>query len=670
MRYRLRTTFRAFTTGLISSVGLATLVVAWFDGQATVRESAHALIEEIAEAVEVEVSEHLEVPDRTLRLVTRMMADGALDPADLKKVATVLTDFLEIHQEISGLEYRSVAGSSLQILRDPDGRLLATSKSAAAAEPAPDWFSHWTDDPPAVEGESPYWGSAAVRHDLGVPAVTGSRPVVSPEWGLVGVMAVEVSLLDVSRFMAGLKIGVSGEAFLVNRQRQLIAIADTLALLRPKRFVEELAFHELSFAHRPEVAVFGERPEVAATLGGDPATRTRFVAGDVEYLGSLGPLDTSPGGGWYVGVIAPEDDFLGELKRTILIGFAVLIGALILAGILADRFSRYLAQSLSGVVNETERIGELDFRSSGEPQAVFRELYDVLVAFESMKVGVRSFSRYVPVKVVRRLIESGNDARSGGEVRTLTLLFSDIADFTTLSEGVGPDRLTEKLNAYFAGVTRAIDGCGGLLDKYMGDGIMAFWGAPEAIDDHSSQGLEAALRATEWLASLPADHPAAEFRTRFGIHTGPVLVGNIGGEERLNYTCIGESVNLASRIEGLNKIFGTGILITGQTEAALGAGYETRQLDTLVVKGATEATVVYEVLGRTGEVQEDVLRRSRIYEEALGLYRAREFGEAATRLETIADTDPAATTLLGRCQAFAADPPDESWNGAFRLLAK
>lgn len=157
----------------------------------------------------------------------------------------------------------------------------------------------------------------------------------------------------------------------------------------------------------------------------------------------------------------------------------------------------------------------------------------------------------------------------------------------------------------------------GILDKYMGDGVMAFWGAPEAMADHAVQAIEAAFRATEWLPGVPADHPTADFRTRFGINTGSVLIGKIDGEERLNYTCIGESVNLASRIEGLNKVFGTRIMIKGQTEAALGDGYQTRQLDTIVVKGATESTVVYEVLGRTGQVSDEVLRRARNYEEAL-----------------------------------------------------
>ncbi len=189
------------------------------------------------------------------------------------------------------------------------------------------------------------------------------------------------------------------------------------------------------------------------------------------------------------------------------------------------------------------------------------------------------------------------------------------------------------------------------------------------MEDHAAQAVEAALLATEWLSDVPADHPAADLHTRFGIHTGSVLIGNIGGQERLNYTCIGESVNLASRIEGLNKVFGTRIMITGQTEAALGEGYQTRQLDTIVVKGATESTVVYEVLGRTDQVSEEALQRAHNYEEALNLYRACEFVAAAIRLEAIVDDDRAAAPLLERCRQFVSIPPDESWDSTFRLDA-
>ncbi|HAL46795.1 MAG TPA: hypothetical protein DCP37_03500 [Dehalococcoidia bacterium] len=478
MRWRLRTTFRVFTTVLITSLGIAVLAVAWFEGRATVRESAHAVVKEVAEAVESELREHLEVPDRALTLAAEMMGDGALDPNNFEALEEVFTDFLEIHQEVSALQYRSVAGRRLEVLRDPVGSIHSTSNPTPETGAQSAWYDRWAENPPTAPVESAYWGPAVVRQDLGVPAVTGSRPVADPDSGLIGVMAVEVSLLDVSRFMADLEIGLSGESFVLDGGGRLVAIADTLALLRPDDAAEEFALHELNFAHRPEVGVFGQRPEVAATLGGASPTRMRFFVGGVPYLGSLGPIEPSPVGNWYVGVIVPEDDFLGELKRTIVIGFALLLGALIVAGISGDWFSRYLARSLARLVEETEQVRELNFQSRGIPESVFRELHDVLAAFESMKVGVRSFARYVPVKVVRRLIESGSDARSGGELRTLTLLFGDIADFTTLSEGVEPDRMTEKLNAYFAGVTEAIEGCGGILDKYLGDGVMAFLGRP------------------------------------------------------------------------------------------------------------------------------------------------------------------------------------------------
>ena len=222
MRWRLRTTFRVFTTVLITSLGITVLAVAWFEGRATVRESAHTVIKEVAERVETKLREHLEVPDRALTLMAEMMGDGALDPDNFEALEEVFADFLETHQEVSALQYRSVAGPRLEILRDPVGNVRVTSNPAPEIEAESTWYDRWAADPPTVPVESAYWGPAVVRHDLGVPAVTGSRPVVDPDSGLIGVMAVEVSLLDVSRFMAELEIGLSGESFVLDGDRRLV----------------------------------------------------------------------------------------------------------------------------------------------------------------------------------------------------------------------------------------------------------------------------------------------------------------------------------------------------------------------------------------------------------------------------------------------------------------
>jgi len=199
---------------------------------------------------------------------------------------------------------------------------------------------------------------------------------------------------------------------------------------------------------------------------------------------------------------------------------------------------------------------------------------------------------------------------------------------------------------------------------------MAFWGAPEVVKDHAKKAVEAALNATAWWAGLPDGHPAGEFRTRFGIHTGLVLVGNIGGEERLNYRCIGGSVNLASRIEGLNKVYGTSIMVTGQTATQLGDAYLTRRLDTVIVKGATEPAVIHEMLGRTGEVSNQVEEWVGIYEEGHALYLDREFDRAANLLETVGAHDPPSAVLATRCRDFIAAPPGQGWDGVRRLDTK
>ena len=191
--------------------------MAWIDGIASVRESARAVIEEIAEVVETELSSHVEVPDRALRLMTEMMGNGVLDPTDLETLQVVFSDLIATYPEVSALQYRSFDGKRrLEVFRDSGGTIRAISPGKVESVPESEWYSRWIDSPLAGVNEHAFWGPAMVRHDLGVPAVTGSRPVVDYENRMIGVMAVEVSLVDVSRFLASLKIGLSGECFVVD----------------------------------------------------------------------------------------------------------------------------------------------------------------------------------------------------------------------------------------------------------------------------------------------------------------------------------------------------------------------------------------------------------------------------------------------------------------------
>ncbi len=199
-------------------------------------------------------------------------------------------------------------------------------------------------------------------------------------------------------------------------------------------------------------------------------------------------------------------------------------------------------------------------------KTIFKEVASMDESLLNMKGSLRSFSYYVPRDLVRAMLQSGQEAALQGQTRRMTVYFSDIEGMTSIAaETMAPDELVQLLSRYFDEMTQVIAAQGGTVDKFIGDAIMAFWGAPALTADHAARACEAALRSQRKLAELRSAADAAglaNIRARIGIATGDVLVGNVGSHDRFNYTVMGDTVNLASRLEGLNKLYGTRILIS------------------------------------------------------------------------------------------------------------
>jgi adenylate cyclase len=293
-----------------------------------------------------------------------------------------------------------------------------------------------------------------------------------------------------------------------------------------------------------------------------------------------------------------------------------------------------------------------------------------------MKTSLRSFGRYVPVDLVREVIASGKEARLGGETRELTLFFSDIAGFTRISERVAPDVLVEQLGEYLEVMSGVVRAEGGTIDKYIGDGIVAFFNAPRLLAAHSAAACRAALAAQAALLDLQTRWVAAgqaAFPTRIGLNMGEVLVGNIGTPERFAYTAIGDAMNLASRLEGLNKTYGTEILASESVRTATKAGFEWRRLDRVAVVGRQQGTPVFELLGVAGRLPRGLLQARDCYEAALDAYFSGRFDEAAagfTDAGQMRPGDHAADMMARRARGLAENPPNSNWDGVFISLQK
>ncbi len=260
----------------------------------------------------------------------------------------------------------------------------------------------------------------------------------------------------------------------------------------------------------------------------------------------------------------------------------------------------------------------------------------------------KAFGQYLSPAVVGEIAEDPDGIRMGGEEKEVTVFFSDIADFTTIAEKMGPTELVSELCRYLSGITEIITGREGTLDKYIGDSVMAFWGAPLMIPDHASQAVMAAIEIRKALVDFPV------FRTRMGIHTGRAVIGNIGSDLRFNYTAIGDVVNIASRLEGLNKRFGTRIIISGSTFEGARGHVEARRIGRVRVKGRTEPLDIYQPLCPKGELPQAEVARIARFEEAMEMFMKADFNAARTAFGAIAgDDDPVVAHYLAMCDRYA-----------------
>ncbi|HEX5752799.1 MAG TPA: adenylate/guanylate cyclase domain-containing protein [Archangium sp.] len=366
-----------------------------------------------------------------------------------------------------------------------------------------------------------------------------------------------------------------------------------------------------------------------------------------------------------------EPILTGVRTRLLPIAVGVVLLAFVLAVLLARRLSAPLVQ-LEAAARQV-RLGALDVEV---PVRGTDEVGRLTGAFNEMVLGLRQrdqihglFKRYLNPQVVDELIRNPEKAAPGGERRELTVLFSDLVGFTSMSEEMSPEALVDVLNGYFERATEVLGEHGATLDKFIGDAIMCFWNAPLPQEDHAARACLTALRLVAVVDTLAPKLEArglARLDCRIGLNTGPGVVGNIGSRAAQDYTVIGDTVNLASRLEGAAKVYGTRILASEETVRAARGTVLARELDLLRVKGRQLPVRVYELVDVAGAPPPAHLAR---FAEGLALYRARRFTEALEHFRA-SPGDPPSRVFAARCEASLRQPPPEDWDGVFSLDTK
>ena len=348
------------------------------------------------------------------------------------------------------------------------------------------------------------------------------------------------------------------------------------------------------------------------------------------------------------------------------------VGLAILATLL---ISLLLSRSMARLAVKTQRIRDLDFSDKVPVTSRITEVLRLSDSVERMREGLEVFGHYVSKDLVRQIMRSPASTGVGGERRDVTVMFTDIEGFSRISEDIAPELLTSRLSRYFEALGAAISGNRGMIDKYIGDSVMAFWNAPELDPDHVVHACRAALQAaaaSRALAEKWRGRGRPVFRTRFGLHAGPAVVGNVGARERINYTLVGAVANQASRLEGLNKVYGTDVLASGEVAGRTSDQFVWRHIDRIVAVGTTEVLEIFEPLGEasTAEAHAGFLGHWRAgraayldgrFEEAIAGFKA----AAAMRPD-----DSPCHVFIARCTDFARTGLPADWDGAWRFDKK
>jgi class 3 adenylate cyclase len=374
--------------------------------------------------------------------------------------------------------------------------------------------------------------------------------------------------------------------------------------------------------------------------------------------------------------------------RVVEIGLALLVIAGLLGITVAAAVTMGLVRPVRRLLAGTAAVeqGALDTVvpvTSQDEVGRLTQAFNNMVGELRVKEQIReTFGKYVDPRIVGALIDRPELTDPKGSRREMTILFCDMKGFTSFSEGMTPAGLVNVLNRYLAVISEPVRRNLGIIDKYIGDAVMAFWGPP--FTGAEEQARLACIAAIEQLAALPAFQAelpdlmgvrrgVPEVAIRVGIATGEVVVGSIGSEQTRSYTVIGDTVNFASRLEGAGKAYGTKVLISEATQRLAADAVETREIDTVLVVGKSEPERIFELLGRKGEVSADRLELRDAFEAALVPYRAQAWAEAEAGFRHCLEIEPEdgpSEVFLARVAHFRAEPPGADWNGVWALATK
>ncbi len=670
----------------------------WHQSRETVKTMAADAIEDNINLVDLQVQSLLRETESSNAEIARLLSSkGLLQPSrftvsELRTLLKTLGDQILANDDLAYLSLTlEGSGEFLQVSRDREGRPLYQVN--VAREPGlydrKDYLvglhgeeEVFRDKAWKVDSRTrPYYRAAKAAHEVSkevawtpaykfIPSgnqkeelgVTCARPLRGPSGELLGVVTADLTLTRLEGFLNSIRIREVGYGFVIQTAETDASPAKNQVLAVPKN---NLMDSRSDVQANEVMSAFAKRSTTGAQALTLENSDSLVAESDGERLVVGYRRVRWPGVDWVVFAVVPESAYLGALNSTYQTA-TKFAGVLALAGaLLAFLLARRVAQPLKDLTEQAARIGRLDLTHPSQTDNMVTEVNALGQAMERMRNSLRSFERLVPRAYVRYLMDSNQEAMLSVDKRELTILFADLEGFTSQADSEPLEVIVPRLNKFLQSVSDAVTAEGGTIDKYLGDEVMAFWGAPHECANREIQALRAAHQV---LATLPEG-----LRARVGVASGVVVVGNIGTPDRMNYTCIGDRVNLASRLQGLNKVYGTSLLVDEVTAQALGEEFLLRPIDKVAVMGRQTPEIVCEVYRTEAASGEFFTKWLSMVTKAFERYQEARFPEAEAlyyEAMLLREHDVAAQVMMQRCQEFRHRPPGANWAGVFTPLSK
>lgn len=668
-RIGFRTSIITVFVGVVLLVGLTLVYLSFERVTVITRTAASGFIEKVAQLGADHVDEQFKNVRDNLDILSGLPAIQEADIADNSWLYSLMAAMLRNNPRLFNLYVGYEDGSfiemdvidrarpafraGLKVDQDAAFRLVVILRTAGSA-PVTQYLSEKLIEVAEVAGPAGYdprqrpWYVEAFKNDktlltgpyvfyaTGEPGYTLRTPLK----GRRGVVAGDVLLNRFEDMLAEQKLGQSGLAFLFNDAERIVGHPEM------NRLMAEIPERQDDLPQIGALKLPALAPIIRSWRNSGPAQQFFDDSAGRTYIAAVHRLDTAGSANIRLAIVAPLDEFYARIineRRTLFALALAFVGATLpFAFWLGSR----MAEPLRKLVEETDAIQRFDIAERPRIHSAIAEIEELGRSVFTMRNVVRSFASFIPRPIVRQLIETESSLRLGGSRREVTVLFTDVADFTAKTERADPSQMMIYTSRYFAALSDEIMGHQGTVDKYIGDAVMALWNAPADDPDHTLNACRAVLACLAANDALNKEFQREgwpPYDTRYGLHVGDAVVGNVGSSDRMNYTALGATVNLASRLEGLNKNYGTRVLVSAAVRARVGDAFLFRSVDSITPKGFAEPIEISELRGELALANEAEIIMCQRWDEVFA---------------AIAQ-DGAADTTLVRLSGFPHDYPKD-----------